>query len=184
MGLFSFLGISKKNSETSDQAVTETAKPEIPSDKFVDNSDPNAKVRTVTYGTQHSIDVIYAFINDDYEDQGYEDAMCNSDNSYKDSKKEIIHNQLKQLFEQVDLRYRNDIRVLKVQIESIENQGLIDKARELGARLETYLEHIDKLEEMEKGLDANDPKMTSMILSYERGFLKGLIAKSDSLLSK
>lgn len=179
MGLFSFFKSSK-----SDKATTEDvpSQPDIPRDKFVDDHQSDQSVRTIRYGTQLPIDIIYSYINDDYETQGYEDALCNSDNSYKKSKQEIIRNQLKQLFVQVNLRYNSDIRILKVQIDSIESQGLLDKARELGARLETYEEHVSQLALMEKGLDDNDPKMTSMIQSYDRGFLKGLVAKSDDLL--
>ena len=33
------------------------------------------------------IDAIYAYIERDYEEQGYSDSMCNADNSYKEAKK-------------------------------------------------------------------------------------------------
>ena len=63
------------------------------------------------------IDAIYAYIQDDYEQEGYSDAMCNADMAYKESKKEIIKNGLKMLFEQVRLRYESDIRDINVQID-------------------------------------------------------------------
>lgn len=44
------------------------------------------------------IDAIYAYIKDDYEQMGYDDAMCNADIQYKESKKEIIINKLKVVY--------------------------------------------------------------------------------------
>ena len=134
------------------------------------------------YGTQMPIDIIYAYIERDYEDQGYEDAMCNADDSYKESKKLIIKHGLKRLFEQVGLRYKSDLRDIEVQAGIMEQQGMVNTASALKARKETLLEHLTILKEMEHALDNEEQKMMSMIKSYERGFLKGLVAKSDSLL--
>ena len=108
--------------------------------------------------------------------------MCDIDGTYKEAKKEIIRNELKRLFEQVTLRYRNDIRVLGTQIGIVTAQGLSDTAARLKSRLETYDEHLEVIKKMEVDLDNNEPRMLSMIDCYERGFRRGLAAKSDILL--
>lgn len=178
MGLFSSLfGRKDQEQETSVKEL-----PEIREDLFVDNSDPSEEHVVLHYGTRMPIDAIYAFINKDYEQQGYDDAMCNTDSSYKDSKVSIIKNELKRLFEQIWLRYQSDLRDIDVQIRIIEEQGLISTAEALKARKATFVEHMEVLEKMEVSLDNNEPKMLSMIDSYERGFLRGLAAKSDALL--
>ena len=97
-------------------------------------------------------------------------------------KKNIIKNELRRLFEQVTLRYRNDLRDIEVQIEIVEQQGLINTASSLKARKDTYIEHMSVMKDMVESLEKEEPQMMSMVKSYERGFLKGLAAKSDLLL--
>ena len=181
MGLLSFLFGSKKDVPVQDE-VSSKILPEIKEEDFVDNSDPNEDLYTVHYGTKMPIDAIYAYINRDYEQSGYDDAMVNADSTYKDSKKNIIKNELRRLFEQVTLRYRNDLRDIEVQIEIVEQQGLINTASSLKARKDTYIEHMSVMKDMVESLEKEEPQMMSMVKSYERGFLKGLAAKSDLLL--
>lgn len=124
MGLLSFLFGSKKDVPVQEE-ISSKILPEIKEEDFVDNSDPNEDLYTVHYGTKMPIDAIYAYINRDYEQSGYDDAMVNADSTYKDSKKNIIKNELRRLFEQVTLRYRNDLRDIEVQIEIVEHKVII-----------------------------------------------------------
>lgn len=156
--------------------------PEIKKEDSVDNSESTKDTVIIHYGTQMPIDSIYAYIERDYEEQGYNDALCNADASYKESKKVIIKNGLKRLFEQVGLRYKSDLRDIQVSITTYEQQGMVDTAASLKARSETYLEHLTKIVEMETALDKEEKQMLSMIDSYERGFLRGLAAKANSIL--
>lgn len=73
----------------------------IERDKFVDDSDPNEKptnIVTITYGTNFPIDAIYAFVRKNMEDEGYNDALCCPDNSYKEKKKKNYQEQFKNHF--------------------------------------------------------------------------------------
>ena len=160
--------------------------PEIKREDFVDDSDPNQEnnIITIRYGTGLPIDAIYAYIEEDYEQIGYDDAMCNTDITYKESKKTIIKNGLKRLFEQIRLRYKSDIRDIDVQIDAVEAQGLTYSSESLKARKETFIEHMNTMDKMEASLDREESQMLSMINSYERGFLKGLSAKSESFINK
>lgn len=167
-------------SETS--SIDNKQLPEIKREDFVDDSDPNKDIAGRSFGTEMPIDAIYAYLEKDYEQQGYEDSMCNADNSYKDSKKEIIKNGLKRLFSQVRLRYKDDLRMIEVQINIVEQQGMINTSSSLKARKETFLEHMKAIDEMEASLIKNESQMLGMIESYNRGFLKGLAAISQSYL--
>lgn len=117
MGLFDFLKKSDQINNTgvvglpNVEDVSKEILPEIKREDFVDDSEPilESNAMTIKYGTGMPIDAIYAYIQDDYEQEGYSDAMCNADMAYKESKKEIIKNGLKMLFEQVRLRYESDI---------------------------------------------------------------------------
>ena len=96
MGLFNFF---KKGNQVNNTEVvglpnvednSKEILPEIRREDFVDDSEPNLESNTITikYGTGMPIDAIYAYIQDDYEQEGYSDAMCNADMAYKESKKE------------------------------------------------------------------------------------------------
>lgn len=171
-------------SETTSKEIANL--PEIKKEDFVDDSEPEPEsiYVTIKYGTGMPIDAIYAYIKDDYEQMGYDDAMCNADIQYKESKKEIIINKLKVLFEQVRLRYKGDIRDIEVYIDTVEAQGITSTASTLKARKETFNEHLRKIDEMEESLDKGEKKMLNMVASYERGFLKGVSAKSESFIKK
>lgn len=191
MSIFSFFtkqtGQQSAPALESETTSKETANlPEIKKEDFVDDSEPEPESNYVTikYGTGMPIDAIYAYVKDDYEQMGYDDAMCNADIQYKESKKEIIINKLKVLFEQVRLRYKGDIRDIEVYIDTVEAQGITSTASTLKARKETFNEHLRKIDEMEESLDKGEKKMLNMVASYERGFLKGVSAKSESFIKK
>ena len=52
----------------------------------------------------------------------------------------------------------------------------------LPARRETFEEHLAEINEMQLLLNADDPKMTTMIESYRRGFQKGIAAVSINFI--
>lgn len=184
MGIFNFF----KNKSFENKAV----RPEIPEDIFVDNTEPtflnnnderNGNVYEVIFGTGFPIDTIYGFINKDFEQKGFDDAMINTESSYKESGKKLIINELKQLFEQVKLKYKGDLRELSIHIKNLETQGLPLQAAQLKVRQDTFLEHLEKIQEMENSLNNYEEQVTRMVVTYERGFLKGLAAKSDLILN-
>lgn len=183
MGFFNFF--RSKPIEQEFPIVNEL--PEIKEEDFIDNTEPEEHkpetVYQVTYGTGFPIDAIYAFIKRDFEQKGFEDAMVNPENSYKESGMVLVKNELKQLFEQVRLKYRGDLRQLQVQIDNMQKQGLPYQAANLLARKETYEEHMKKIDDMEQKLENKEASMMTPIYTYERGFLKGLSAKSDIILN-
>lgn len=160
--------------------------PEIKREDFVDDSEPNDErgIVYIKYGTGMPIDAIYVYIEKNYEQEGYDDAICNPDSSYKESRKTIIRSGLNRRFEQVRLRYKNDLREIDVQIATLEQQGMINTSSILSARRETYSEHLIKIDEMEKKLEENDIQLLSMLDSYDRGFLRGLAAISQTFLKQ
>lgn len=82
------------------------------------------------------------------------------------------------------LRYKNDLREIDVQISTVEQQGMMNTSSVLRARRETYSEHLSKIDEMEKRLEENDIQLLSMLDSYDRGFLRGLAAISQTFLKQ
>lgn len=168
--------------EARDFTSTPNDERDLRRDEFVTDATPGYKIGTVSYGTGAAIDAIYAFISRDYESQGFDDAMVTGDMSYRKTKEALLRNSLKQLFGQVKLRYQDDIARLQVQIKTAEEQMLNNAVLSLKTQIESFGKHLKEIEQMERDLQNNDPKMTIMIDSYTRGFIKGISAQSMGML--
>ena len=122
------------------------------------------------------IDVIFNYIHKNFEEEGFQDALVNSDIAYRDTKEKIIRNDLEMLFKRIALRYKCDIRTVEFKIDNARKAYALAAAAQLDSLRETFEEHLAEINEMKEQLDADDPKMTTMIESYRRGFLKGITA--------
>lgn len=140
------------------------------------------RVITITWGTGMPIDVIFNFIHKNFEEDGFQDALVNSDITYRDTKVKIIRNDLEMLFKRIILRYKHDIRELDVNIDNARKAYALTAACTLQARRETFEEHLAEISEMQRQLDADDPKMMTMIESYRRGFQKGITAAAINFI--
>ncbi len=138
---------------------------------------------TITWGTGLPIDVIFNFIHKNFEEEGFQDALVNCDITYRDAKEKIIRNDLEMLFKRIILKYKSDIRVVNVKIENAHKALALAAAADMEALRATYEEHLTEIQEMQSQLDANDPKMTTMIESYRRGFLKGIAANTVNFIN-
>ena len=49
-------------------------------------------VITISWGTGMPIDIIFNFIHKNFEEEGFQDALVNSDITYRDTKEKIIRN--------------------------------------------------------------------------------------------
>lgn len=180
MGLFNLFGSKPKEEIMPPFVETPMELPEDNKEQDdstkVEPSENKQKIITIKWGTGMPIDVIFNFIHKDFEDEGYQDALVNSDLQYREAKEGIIRNDLKMLFKRISLRYKSDIREIEVQMRNAQESYAMSSASLLQARKETYEEHLAEIAEMERLLDANDPKMMTMIESYRRGFLKGISA--------
>lgn len=186
MGIFSrFFGTRKNEVPATEPVLNDSEKlmaEEADNETQKENSNLSSSTVVINYGTGMPIDVVYNFISKDFETIGYEDAMCNDDPSYKSSKILIIKNDLMRLFEQVSLKYKQDITELDVRIELMEQEGLINKAKSLSSKKNIFIEHINKINDMREALEKDEDYMTCMIKSYERGYRKALAAKTDQIL--
>ena len=137
---------------------------------------------TITWGTGMPIDVVFNFIHKNFEEEGFQDALINQDVTYRDTKEKIIRNDLEMLFTRIMLRYKSDIRTVEFKIDNARKAYALAAASRLDSLKQTYEEHLAEIEEMKELLDANDPKMTNMIESYNRGFMKGITASAINFI--
>ena len=138
--------------------------------------DEKKNLITITWGTGMPIDVIFNFIHKNFEEEGFQDALVNSDSTYRDTKEKIIRNDLEMLFSRITLRYKSDIRMVELKMNNAREAFAFGAVNKLDSLKRTYEEHLAEIETMKELLGANDPKMTTMIESYRRGFMKGVTA--------
>lgn len=152
-------------------------------DSQTEERNSEERVITITWGTGMPIDVIFNFIHKNFEEEGFQDALVNCDITYRDAKEKIIRNDLEMLFKRIILKYKSDIRMMNVKIDNAQKALALAAACDMAALRETYEEHLDEIHEMQRQLEANDPKMTTMIESYRRGFLKGIAANAVNFIN-
>ena len=185
MGLFNWLNKKQDENEMltpkEETAQTQVQGEELDSQN--ENVDEN-RIMTIKWGTGMPIDVIYNYIHRDMEEKGYEDALVNTDIAYRDAKEAIIRNELELLIERIILCYRKNIREITVQIENAKKALALTAAANLEAFRETYDEHLIEINQMKVQLADNDPKMTTMIDSYRRGFMKGITAVTMNFINE
>lgn len=148
-----------------------------------ENEDDSKHQITIIWGTGMPIDVIFNFIHKNFEEEGFQDALVNSDISYRDAKEKIIRNDLEMLFRRIILRYKNDIREVNVNIDNARKAYALAAADRLQALRDTYEEHLSEINEMQGLLESDDPKMTTMVESYRRGFQKGINAVAINFIN-
>lgn len=189
MALFRLFGTKPKENVEMIPELTEnvqegrneqTASPE---EEKKDEKKDEKHVITITWGTGMPIDVIFHFIHKNFEEEGFQDALVNCDITYRDAKEKIIRNDLEMLFKRIILKYKSDIRIVNVKIENANKALALAAAADMEALRATYEEHLTEIQEMQSQLEANDPKMTTMIESYRRGFLKGIAANAVNFIN-
>lgn len=148
----------------------------------VEEKEDKKHLITITWGTGMPIDVIFNFIHKNFEEEGFQDALVNCDITYRDAKEKIIRNDLEMLFKRIVLKYKSDIRMINVKIDNAQKALALAAASDMAALRETYEEHLTEIQEMQQQLEANDSKMTTMIESYRRGFLKGIAANAINFI--
>lgn len=184
MALFNWFGKKPEENEEVNPEVVETTELQTnDSDSPKENEDDKKRLITITWGTGLPIDVIFNFIHKNFEEEGFQDALVNCDITYRDAKEKIIRNDLEMLFKRIILKYKSDIRVVNVKIDNAHKALAIAAAADMEALRATYEEHLTEIQEMQSLLETNDPKMTTMIESYRRGFLKGIAANTVNFIN-
>ena len=178
MGLFDIFrrkSFSEQNLEDSHN-YEEQNLPEIREQDFIDHSNPNSNDNVLTINMP--MDEIYKYLQVDFETRGYEDALSNPDISYRDMNKKLIISNLKILFKKVKQIYVDNLNNTEFHINSRAQAGLIDIVALLKNRKDMLDNHMKEILKMEDDLKKEEDYMIGMLLSYERGFLKGFAALS------
>jgi len=173
MGFLSFLFGSKKNQPT---PVAEAA--DVSEDLFVQkepaetSGDEPATVSREPKG----ISLLFAFLEQNYEGKGYDDALVNPDGSHLDQNLNAIKNEFERTIRKVSIFYGDFIRQIDFHIASRARSGMVDTVEELTTKKETAESHIKQVQEIESQAKNSAGPGQGILISYTRGFRNGLAA--------
>jgi hypothetical protein len=130
------------------------------------------------------LDAIYAFLQADFESKGYNDALTNPEESYKADNLKLLNHDLLILIDRSANYYESFLKELDFHIGSRSRAGLVDLVEELKIRKDIILEHQTKIQQIKaEAVNGNGPS-ERISLSYQRGFMRGLAAISQSKMFK
>ncbi|MBD1434935.1 hypothetical protein H8B06_19090 [Sphingobacterium sp. DN00404] len=128
---------------------------------------------------------IYHYLEGDFETKGFNDAMVSPDESYKRENVQLIKYDLEIIIQKVRIYHDSLLKDLDFHILSRSRAGLVDLVEELKSRKTDLMEHIQKVNEIDTSLKSNNGYCERAILSYQRGFTKGMASITQaSLLTK
>lgn len=130
------------------------------------------------------IETVYVFLQADYEARGYSDALINADNSNKEDGIKLIRLDLQLLTRRVNNYYEKKIKDYEVQISSRTRAGLLDLVEELRSEKEKAQRDIEELRQITAENEAGSGMVERMILSYQKGFMRGLSAITQSRMTR
>lgn len=178
MGLFSFFKNDQRTSIEQPNHLALQTLPSIPKEDFMEEGNkPNE------FQQQEKVvglETIYKFLQSDFESKGYNDALINPDDSYKTDNLLLIKYDLQIIIHKVNTYHEDLLRELDFHILSRSRAGLIDLVEELKNRKEMVKEHVNKVTHIKNDLDNEFGMVQRILLSYQRGFMKGLSAITQS----
>jgi hypothetical protein len=179
MGLFNFY---KKNENQLDIVSSK----ERNNGLFTEGKNSFEQIRYNPKTDVKGIEAIYAFLQADYESQGYNDALVSMNENYEADNIKQIMLELRILIQQVRTYYEDIIQELEFLIASRGRSSNNETLEEYKYQKAMIYEHITKVEEIRKEMYNKESFVQRIILSYQRGFKRGLstLTQSDMVNKK
>lgn len=176
MGLFNIFNKAKSDRNGIDGGLVD-----IPKDIFIEDRDANEGDKDMPpTKVVNGIESVYAFLQDNYEARGYNDALVSPDDSYKRENIKLIRYDLEILLQQVTTYYEDSVRIIDFHVKSRMRAGLVDLVEELNTRKETIIEHMSKVNGIRQEMESDTGMTQRILLSYQRGFMRGLSALTQA----
>lgn len=181
MGLFNFF----RQNQPSATASTNRDPSQVPRDLSAHHKESRENMTThFLDGQANGIEVVYAFLQADYETKGYNDALINADNSNKADGIKLIKLDLQLLLRRVINYYDKKIKDYDVQISSRSRAGLMDLVEELRSEKDKAEKDIEEVKIIYAEIETGTGLVERIILSYQKGFMRGLSAITQSRMIK
>ncbi len=186
MELFNFFQKNQPQTTTPTNGIAvNNETPEIPKGIFVEDREPQDQPAFLsTQGNANGIETIYAFLQANYETKGHSDALTNPDDSTKSNGIRLIKLDLKILVQRVNNFHDKRIRDFDLHISSRGRSGLIDLVEELKSEKEKIMKDIEEVKSIESEIESGGGIVERITLSYQKGFMRGLSAITQSKILK
>lgn len=126
------------------------------------------------------ITAIYNFLQADFESRGYNDALINPDDSNRADNINLLRQDLFLLIQKSATYYEGLLKETDFHIGSRGRAGLIDLVEELKTRKELVVDHLEKIKTIKSEAESGTGASQRITLSYQRGFMRGLSALTQS----
>jgi hypothetical protein len=182
MGIFNFFRrkpiVSLNNGSASSESDLTLP---VKTDTFMDENDSKQRQGLLSInGLDNGIELVYQFLQADTESKGYSDALINADESFKADNIRLIKLDLQILIDKTYTYYDNLISEINLHISTRSRAGLVDLVRELESRKILIMDYKQKLMTLKQSIDDENGMCQRCILSYQRGFMRGLSALTQS----
>jgi hypothetical protein len=141
---------------------------------------PETTALNNTAGVDKGLDSVYAFFQKDYESKGFNDALANPDESYKNDNIRLLNHDLLILIDRTSTYYEDLAKEVQFHINSRSRAGLIDLVEELKIRMQIINDHREKLKIIKEEATGGAGAVERIALSYQRGFMRGLFSISQA----
>lgn len=157
--------------EVEETVFIESAAPVQPNGHFTERSaTPEPK--------ENNIGSLYAFMDQNHEAKGYDDALLNPDASHLSQNLDALKSELVRTLKKVKTYYEDFIQETDFHILSRSRSGMVDMVEELEMKKKIALGHIEKVKEIETDTAQGEGDCKGILISYTRGFKNGLAAIS------
>jgi len=180
MNSFNFL--RKKKNSVNEPILSDSI---TPNSSAATQNKVNENPLDAFYNSQNGIDQVYAFLQTNYESRGYNDSFVNPEESYKTDNMKLIKFDLQILIDRTSAYYDNLTSEINFHIATRHKAGLDDLVQELEARNKLIEEYKKRLQIIKESINDENSMSQRIILSYQRGFLRGLsVLTQSNILSK
>ncbi len=193
MSIFNFLNKSAAPTPTENQSQND-----IPEDLFIEKTNQSELIETPKISNidttanpnqkqTHSIndkivdiEGLYLFLQNNWEENGFNDALANPDDSYRKDNLEFLTIDFELKVDQLLLTYSDKLNEIEFHINTRSKAGLIDLVEELKQHTVKLKNHVDQLNKFKSEIPNGTGALKRILLSYNKGFMRGLNAISVS----
>lgn len=181
MGLFNFFRKNGVEQNGNRNNAIPDSDPEKTGTLPVQEADSKAQPGFIPQnGSENGMEQIYTFLQADYESKGYGDALINADDTYKMDNIRLMKLDLQILIEKTNSYYETLLSELNLHIATRTRAGLVDLVEELENRKSRVEDQKNRLKSLIESMNDENGLCQRIILSYQRGFMKGLSAITQS----
>lgn len=185
MKLFNFFNFFRRSNGQSNQTpnqdqVSNTDGLKIPKELFIDDNDPEFSGFGWGKDKKVGLDLVYDYLQIDFERKGYEDALVTPDEKYMYDNISILLYDLNILVQKADYYYTKIIKDIEFHIDSRKRMGLIDLVIELQSQRDLAVYEMDKLKLILDDIKSGNGATKRIEASYRKGFLRGIYSISKS----